>query len=376
MAIKEILKQKRADLMEKDTIAVDYCVLNNDKTLDVIRLMQESQRSAYKPENILVIQDQIIPPNSPEVSLAQQMIMQFAEREGTGYCYGAGMASHILLDEYVKSGDVVVSGDRDILMVGAAGAMGICLGSAKLAQAVVYGKVIIPEPVVLSVKLTGQLRQDSDIRAAAMTLVTALTELVSPATVVEFYPVKETGLSQDECAILCGWMQKTGAMSALIVRESSRETDCQFDLGEISGPSAAESSASVLEVKAVFIGGAYGGYLEDIKQTAEYLRGRKLAFKVRLTVAPATSRIYAEAANRGYLADIMAAGGMIINQCGNPAVQARIGDGEVMVSNDIHNESGYAGPASSNIRLVTTRQAVLCALNGMTGEGGDNGRDV
>lgn len=345
---------------------LDYCVLNNDKALEVIRLIGDGGKCVLNPGQVLVIQDQIIPPNSPEVSAAGQILAGFAQQQQTEYYYGIGMASHVLLDHYVKKGDVVVSADPDILMLGAKGAMGICLGAAKLAQAIVSGKVIIPQPDSFKVKLTGKLPDHIDIRAAAMMLVMKIKEHIGSASVVEFYQGADTKLTESEKAILCGWMQKTEALSALIVEKECTEPDYFMDLAEQKAVLPVKTEPQQ-EVRVVFIGGAYGGYLADIKQAAEQLNGKKIAYKVRLLVAPATSDIYAKAADKGYLTDIMKAGGMIINQCGNPAVQARIGEHEIMVSNDIHDEKGYAGPKSSNIYLATTCEAIQCALSGTTG---------
>lgn len=375
MLIEDILKCKCAKQEGKATIAVDYCLLNNDEAIEAAMLMKKGQQTPLDAKKVLVIQDQVIPPNSPETSSRQQILMEFAEREKTQYFYGTGMASHILLNEYVKSGDVVVGSDADVLMVGAKGAMGIRVDAAELAQTVSNGKTFIPEPAIFRIRLTGCLPENTDIRAAAMMLSESMKEKVDASTVIEFYPEESEGLGEHEKAILCGWMQKTGAMSSLIAQAECANPDYIFNLAQtINVISPCEESKAVLaetlekqEIRVVFIGGAYGGYLKDIEKTAELLRGRKVSYKVRLVVAPATSEVYAQAADRGYLTDIIKAGGMIINQCGNPAVQARIGVGEVMVSNDKHNESGYAGPKSSRIFLTTTLEAVQCALKGTIG---------
>ena len=73
------------------------------------------------------------------------------------------------------------------------------------------------------------------------------------------------------------------------------------------------------------------------------LKGRKFAYGLRLIVAPADADTYIKAATAGYLTDVLEAGGLVINHCGSPEVQGRIGKTEVMVSNDLENKPGYAG---------------------------------
>lgn len=375
MRVGDILKSKSTVLENRSQMAVDCCVLNQDTGLEAIQLMKTGGEAIHNSEQIFVIQDQIIPPNSPEVSTKQQQFMQFAEQTGCQYTYGTGMASHQLTRSHLKGGEVVVSADRDILMVGAVGALGVCVGAAKLSQAMVYGKVIIPTPKTLKVKIVGQMKDNVDIRDAAMCLTAKIKDVVSEDTVIEFYDQSFAFLSLSEKMILCGWMQKTGALSALMVSDSCDEVDDTLNLSEVPSVIMTPGVNQVCDgktlpeqdVRVVFIGGAYGGQLEDMRKTAGMVRGRQLAYQVRLVVAPATADIYVAMADQGYLIDIMEAGGMVINQCGNPAVQGRIGSDEVMVSNDIHNESGYAGPQDSKIFLTSTDQAVRCALNGKIG---------
>lgn len=375
MLVEDILKDKITVLENRSQIAVDYCVLNQDNSLEAIQLIEKSKKAVSDPEKIFVIQDQVIPPNSPEISARQQLFMNFAQQTGAQHFYGTGMASHILTESCLSGGEVVVSSDRDILMIGAVGALGICTGPAKLSQAMVYRKLIIPEPKVKKVKIVGQMKETIDIRDASMSFSEYIKRLVDEETVLEFYDQSLLQLSLSERMVLCGWMQKAGVLSALMVSGECEEADYEFDLSAV--PSAVMDSEGNLisdisklkehEVRVVFIGGAYGGQLEDIRKTAEMVRGHQLAYQLRLVVAPATAQIYIEAADQGYLNDIMDAGGMVINQCGNPSIQGRIGAGEVMVSNDIHNEAGYAGPLDSKILLTSTYQAVRCALTGTIG---------
>ena len=57
----------------------------------------------------------------------------------------------------------------------------------------------------------------------------------------------------------------------------------------------------------------------------------------------------------------------MINHCGNPEVQGRIGKTEVMVSNDLENKPGYAGFDTSKTYLTSTKAAVEAALLGTLG---------
>ena len=127
------------------------------------------------------------------------------------------------------------------------------------------------------------------------------------------------------------------------------------------------SELSAVKIKSVFIGGTTGGTLKELAQAASMLKGRKIAYGLRLIVAPADADTYIKAATAGYLTDVLEVGGLVINHCGSPEVQGRIGKTEVMVSNDLENKPGYAGFETSKTYLTSTKAAVEAALLGTLG---------
>lgn len=335
---------------------VDYFVLNNTEAQRTVEAIVAENQQLAAPEKVFVIEDQVVPANSPEVSEAQQKMAAFARNYGTEYCYGQAFASHYLVDAVLQGGEVVVSADKDILMVGAVGALGIALPAVGLSEVLTKGELELADVQTYGIKIVGKLAEQADIGDAARKLVRELQTLPSN-TIIEFST--EAALSLSEKMILCGYCQKLGALSARFV-EKLDKVDFVLDLGE------AKSASLNTAVNAVFIGGAYGGTLEAIKKTAELVAGKEMADKVRLSVAPASARIYIEAANAGYIETIINAGGLVLNQCALPPVQARIGAGEVMLSNDIHAEQDYAGEGGT-IYLASTERAVMAALNGRIG---------
>lgn len=335
---------------------IDYFVLNNAEAQKAAENIINKNLSLAMPHKVFVIEDQVVPANSPEVSEAQQKMAVFARTYGTEYCYGQAFASQYLVDEVLKGGEAVASADKDIIMVGAVGALGIALSAAGLAEALTKGELELADVQTYGINIVGKLAEQADIGDAARKLVGELQTLPSNA-IIEFYT--EVALSLSDKMILCGYCQKLGALSARFVAEQAK-TDYVLDL------SVVEAERLNTTVNAVFIGGAYGGSLEAIKKTAELVANKEIADKVRLSVAPASAKIYIEATNAGYLETIVNAGGLVLNQCALPPVQARIGAGEVMLSNDIHDEQDYAGEGGK-IYLTSTEVAVKAALAGRIG---------
>lgn len=345
---------------------IDYILLNNEASLQAVELFNASGQVLWQPKKIFVIQDQIIPPNSPEVSAAQHRLEAFANSHGCQYMYGAAMAGPYLAQELVLPGKVVVGCDKDLLMVGAKGALGLVLSPQELAIAMATGKVELGETENLEISLYGALNQDTDIRNAAMTLVKYLEGKVNEKTIISFQD-SSGSLTVDDKMLLCGWCQRLPIRTALFQeQEAAAENGLIFDFSKVKRCVLGDVDDSQ-EVLAVFLGGSHGGLLKDIRLAADMLRGKQLARKVRLSVAPASAEIYYLAATAGYLTTIMRAGGLVLNQCAVPPIQARIGSGELLVSNDIHDEQDYAGQGG-RIMLTDTRTAVELALKGYVGE--------
>lgn len=337
---------------------IDYVVLNSAIAKDTASLVEAQGLSLAEPGKVYVIEDKVVPANDPQVSTDQQYMLAFAQKQQTEYVYGQAMASHYLLDYVLQGTETVAAGDPDILMVGAAGALGVCLNSEQLAEAMLTGEVDIVVPEVFTIEVTGSLGAGVDMGTAARAMVQELGAAAA-GKIVEFVDGGGS-LSLEDKMILCGYCQKLGAWSARFVAEAQAR-DYVLALNKITAAKLPQGA-----VTAVFIGGAYGGSLEAIKLTAAMVKGKQIADKVRLSVAPASSKIYVEAADAGYIEAIVEAGGLVLNQCAVPPVQARIGAGEVMLSNDIHDEQDYAGK-DGVIYLTSTQAAVEAALTGKTG---------
>lgn len=324
------------------------------------------------PEKVLVRIDHKVPPNAPEESLLQRQLMEQARRQGLSFAYGRGMAVHEAAARS-QAGDVVLACDPDVLMVGAKGALGLCVSQEEMAKALASDTWMDRAPSPFRISFVGEMASDVDVRDVGRMLISRLAGRVTADRVLVF---RGGDFSIEERMILCGMMQKLGARSALF-QAFSGAGECEIALAEVR-PSLLLPDGRVTEecpsvsVQAVFVGGAYGGFLKDMEILAEMLRGKRIARGVRLSAAPASAQVYEEAASRGFLALIMEAGGLVLSQCATPDYEARIGEAERMISNDIHNETGYAGGA---VFLSSTRAAAEAALSGML-DGSDGKGDA
>jgi 3-isopropylmalate/(R)-2-methylmalate dehydratase large subunit len=121
------------------------------------------------------------------------------------------------------------------------------------------------------------------------------------------------------------------------------------------------------KVHQIVIGSCTNGRLDDLEVAAGILRGRKVAEGVRMLVFPASGRIYTQALLKGYLADFVQAGAVVMNPGCGPCLgvhEGALGDGEVALSTTNRNFQGRMGNPKSEVYLCSPAVAAASALTG------------
>ena len=346
-------------------------VLSGERAVDVVRRLEASGKKLAYPEKVHVVVDRAVPPHSPEVSLAQRELMDFAKQYSLPFSYGRGMAFHLLAPKCRKE-ELVLGCDPDVFMAGGQGAIALCLSSEDMAKALTETEWKVEAGPLVEIKVKGHLVDGVSISDAARAFLLGWKGKYPVGASLAFID-GGAQISSEEWMVLCGAMQKLPIKTVARVGRNWKGAQAKvWDLSSVRPSYDVDQGHVALEVPwqavtAVFIGGAYGGFLEDIKLAAQMLAGHSVASGVRLSVAPATADVYGKAAEAGYLTTIMEAGGLVLNQCAVPREQGKIDTGEVLISNDIHNEEGYAGKGGI-LYLASTETAVKAALTGHIGK--------
>jgi 3-isopropylmalate/(R)-2-methylmalate dehydratase large subunit len=132
------------------------------------------------------------------------------------------------------------------------------------------------------------------------------------------------------------------------------------------------SPADVVEVKSeagrpvdsVFIGSCTNGRIEDFRDAAEVLKGRKIKEGVMMRLAPATKEVFGRMIEEGLLNAFFEAGAVISHQgCGGCASGqlGMTGKGEVQVSTSNRNFTGKQGDGDTYLASPSTAAASAVA---------------
>ena len=355
-----------------------------------------------KEGKLIIIVDQVLPPNSPAISERHRKLMALAERTGAEFHYGDAMTAVLLSRGLTKGEGVVIGTTRDVMAAGAFGMAGICLDHEKFLEAMNTGCIRLVGQAVDTVLLKGHPQKTVDAKRAALALIRLLQGKNLENTVLRLVCEEKDALSAEDKLQFLLTLSHLNITTAYFAEEAerldeSREVplsripllpfhmdgiDYTLDFAETEAlavlPGSYEAVLPLTEIPktaviSTFIGGSAGGSIRELRCLARKLKGRKIAYGTRLIVSPASREDYIAAANEGILTTIFEAGGLVINHCGSPAVSGRIGENEVMVSNDTENAVGFAGFKSSRTFITDTESAAAAALSGYIGEAEEAG---
>lgn len=355
---------------------VDLCVLNDNLSPDTLKELQE--KKVFDHDKTVIVIDQVVPANTPEQSAIQRQLMRLSEEQQISLYFGQGMTSHLICDGRVSKSQVVVAANPTVVAAGAVGAQGIFVDEKELVNVFEKGEVKETSFPRVYIKLEGTAAKDVTCRDIVLGMVQQLGAGGQKEKILSIFgDFIETAAVMDKIDFSILGLQ-TGAIGVIYEMPGTTEDDViTVAIGEIQPKAAIHngyqdiqdiSEMSAVPIKVVYIGGSTGGNFEDIKVVADAVRGKQIAYGLRLAAAPATLEIYKQIADAGYIQDILDAGGIVLNQCADPEIQWRIGENETMVSNDWKNIPGYAGYENSQVIITSTQSAVEAVLDGQIGK--------
>jgi homoaconitase/3-isopropylmalate dehydratase large subunit len=336
---------------------------------------------------VIVCIDHDIPSSTSEASEKQKRLIEFSRQNNLPINNGTGIGIQLLIENKLKSGDVVLGCGYDVFASGSKGALGIKVNPDELVQAVACNFIEIDLPEVIFVELTGKLNNDAFSKDLILTVIKDLNSMDVKGKVVEFYGDGLSNLSEEDFITLCALVGKTNALSALVnLNCTNANNSLKYDLSTISSMFALpDDYKNIVSVKSlddkvfvnqVFLGGNSGGKISDLRAAAGILKGKKIAKGLRMIVAPSTSNVYIQMLNEGLFDTFLKAGCVIMNQ-GYSADYGKahgiLDAQEICVSAGDNNDKELMGGKDSKIYVVSSSTAAKTALVGYLGKetGGD-----
>lgn len=363
------------------TIKVDWCLINDASAHRSIDMLGE-QEEIWDRSKVAVFLDHDTPSGSEAVSVIQRKLINFARKQDTVFHQGEGVGYQLMLDHYVRTGQIVAGCGEHTAVFGAVGALGIKVTPEKLAEVLKTGVLDLPVPATVRIALTGMLPSGVLSKDIILSVLHHVGADSLTGRLIEFTGPALLALTLNDRITICNLAGRTGAVAAImdlmsVAAGAVEAADYQFDLAEMQPMIAQPDNFNVIlpvgqnkpeKVNEVFIGGCSGGRIEDLRVAAGIVRNKKVAPGVRLMVAPITAGVYVQALQEGLITDFIDAGALVMNQgcsvCWGKS-QGILDTDEVLLSAGSYNCKGWAGSPAAKIFIASAATAATSALAGV-----------
>ena len=387
-------------------INVDVC-LTQDGTgpLAVRQLEKLGMVKAANPDRTVLFIDHSAPSARKELSNDHMLLRDFAKKTGAYLSeIGDGICHQVISERWLKPGDVLIGADSHTCTGGAMAAFSTGMGSTDVAVGIALGKTWMKIPETIRINVSGEFSKGVYAKDLMLQIIGQITADGATYKALEFGGSAIESMPHHERMVLSNMAVETGAKTGLVASDSETrrflrsygrgddfreikpdpgavyerviEIDASFLVPMIAFPHRVDNVKTIDEAKGekidqVFIGTCTNGRLEDLRITAEILKGKKRHPDTRLIVVPASRTIYGQALEEGLLTIFNDAGASINTPGCGPCVgvhQGILGDGEKCLSTMNRNFKGRMGNPEGFIYLASP---ATCAASAIIGETAD-----
>ncbi|MGL4740913.1 MAG: 3-isopropylmalate dehydratase large subunit [Sarcina sp.] len=381
-------------------------VLGNDITTPVA--VKEFEKlgltKVFHSDKVAIVPDHFTP--NKDIKSAEQCkcIREFSRDRKVNNFFDIGEmgVEHCLLPEkgLVVAGDIVIGADSHTCTYGALGAFSTGIGSTDMAAGMATGKCWFKVPKAIKFILTGNLNKWVSGKDVILHIIGMIGVDGALYKSMEFTGDGLLNLSMDSRFTMANMAIEAGAKNGIFpvddltiayMNEHSNKTWEKFEADNdavyskvyeikldtirptIAFPHLPDNTKTIdeitddIEVNQVVIGSCTNGRMEDLREAASILRGKKVKKQVRTIVIPGTQKIYLQAMEEGLLKDFVQAGAIVSTPTCGPCLGGHMGilaKGERAISTTNRNFVGRMGHVESEVYLASPAVAAASAITG------------
>jgi 3-isopropylmalate/(R)-2-methylmalate dehydratase large subunit len=380
-------------------------VLANDITapISIKEFKKIGAKDVFDKDKIAFIPDHFAPQKDIKAAEQCKMLREFSREYDLGLYFEVGRmgVEHALLPEQgiVLPGDLVIGADSHTCTYGALGAFSTGVGSTDVASAMATGECWFKVPESMKFIYYGTLNKWVSGKDLILHTIgdIGVDGALYRAMEIEGEVIKSLPMSGR--LTMCNMAIEAGGKNGIIVpdditeeyvkgrakREYTfytsdkdaeyvdvREYDCSKIEPTVSCPhlpsnTKPASELSDISIDQVVIGSCTNGRIEDMREAAEVIKGKKVSPNTRMIVIPATQEIYLQAMKEG-LAEIFVQSEAVFSTptCG-PCLGGHMGilaKGEKAIATTNRNFVGRMGDPDSEVYLSNPAVAAASAIKG------------
>ncbi|WP_319779848.1 3-isopropylmalate dehydratase large subunit [Maridesulfovibrio sp.] len=381
-------------------------VLANDITAPLaiksFRAMGADQ--VFDKDKVALVCDHFTPNKDIDSAEQVKVVREFAHEKNITHYYEGGEVGveHALLPELglVGPSDIVIGADSHTCTYGGLGAFATGMGSTDIAGGMALGETWFKVPPTIKVEIEGTPGKFLGAKDYILNLIGTIgvsgalyKALEFSGSVVDNLSIEgrmtmanmaieaggKVGLFPVDAKTLeyCKAAGRTGDVELRADEGANYERVVKIDVTgmkpQVACPHLPDNVKPVDEVKDMkihqaVIGSCTNGRIEDLREAAAVLKGRKADKNVRLIVLPATPNIWKQALREGLIEIFMDSGAIVGPATCGPCLGGHMGilaGGERAIATTNRNFKGRMGSLESEVFLSNPAVAAASAITGI-----------
>ena len=383
-------------------------ILANDITAPIAiqEFKKTGAKHVFNKERIALIPDHFTPQKDIKAAEQCKLLKQFSKEQDLSLYFEVGRMGieHAFLPEQglVGPGDLVIGADSHTCTYGALGAFATGVGSTDAAAAMATGECWFKVPESMKFIYFGKLNKWVSGKDLILHTIGDIGVDGALYKAIEFDGEVIRTLPMSGRLTMCNMTIEAGGKNGIIVPDAITE---EYVKGRAKRPYtlyASDSDAHYIEIREydcskipltvacphlpsntkpaaelshitidqVVVGSCTNGRIEDLRETAQILKGRKVNPNVRMIIFPATQQIYKQAMKEGLLDIFIDAEAVVSTPTCGPCLGGHMGilaKGERALATTNRNFVGRMGHPESEVYLSNPAVAAATAVLGKIG---------
>lgn len=404
----------------RDTPTADNVILDIDVVMcheittpiAVTDLESRGMDRVFDPDKLKVVIDHVTPSKDSKTAMQAKILRDWARRHKIKDFFDVGHngVCHALFPEkgFIRPGYTVIMGDSHTCTHGAFGAFAAGVGTTDLEVGILKGVCSFRRPETMRITITGTLQPGVYAKDVILNIIKQLTVNGATNKIMEFTGPVVDNMSMESRMTLCNmaieaggtcgvcmpdrvtaeylwpfikdeyesldvavkdfqkWHSDSDALynGELVVDVTSLSPQVTYGYKPDEVRDVAEMEGR--PVDQIYMGSCTNGRIEDLREAARILKGKKIAANVRGILSPATPKVFSQAMEEGIIKIFMDAGFCVTNPTCGACLGMSTGvlaEGEICASTTNRNFNGRMGKGGI-VHLMSPLTAAATAIAG------------
>ncbi|MBN2172733.1 MAG: 3-isopropylmalate dehydratase large subunit [Bacteroidales bacterium] len=372
-------------------------ILSHDNTASISKTFEKMGGSEIAdPNQLLIVLDHNAPPTNAKLANDYNYIRNLAREKGIARFHDAGKGiCHQIMAEYAKPKMIIVGSDSHTCTAGAFNAFAAGIDRTETAGLWKQGETWFRVPETIKITLHGKMPKGVYAKDLSLWIIGMIGSAGADYKSIEYHGEGVKTLNVADRMTIANLASEMGAKNAVFPADEVLDAyfgehkegiwadedaiygqEIEINLNElfpvVAAPHHVDNVKALSEVQGTkihqaLVGTCTNGRLEDLREAAKVLKGKKLPEDMIMLIIPASRQIFMDAMKEGLIETFMESGAQVLASSCGPCLGTGQGipaDGFNVISTANRNFKGRMGNKESSIYLASPAAVAMSALNG------------